>query len=613
MIRKLCAVVAVAVAATWASPVAVGVDKPATMLIIDASGSMANNDAGGKTRMEAAKDAGNRFVDEAGELGLVTYGSKVGSDPALKDKGCADIDVVSKPAKGNAAKMKAEIDKLQPSGYTPIGNSLRKAAEQFGEKPGTVILVSDGIDTCAPPPACEVAKELKAKGVDLVINTIGFNVDEAARSELQCIADVAGGKYADVRDAGSLSTALKEANTRTADRYSSSVPALQGASDAARATAVDFKGSDEILFRADIAHGDTYWKLPVAEGDRYVVGGVTLPSYKPSDLYADYISIRAGFTDATGTENLRFNDDQLFNDRLSRGFEGFGAFSESFDSSKHGDAMLLHFERNDTAPDKTVPVEIKLKRVPPVDNIPAAVTAAKAVPPALTGAAKEITTPGKWFDSAVQLDPKKPVKANIVAYEEQLYKIHLEEGQTLNGMLRVDDFDRHNLEDAGDALRMRIYTPDRLLVDNDHGVIFGPKKGDQEALKSPVPVSYSNGFPDTTLGKHWEDAAMWRPGDYYISIQYGTYAQEQHFEKGAKLKPVSYTFAADVVGQPQPGPQYSSQKPDTASSVSADSAPDSAAKSENSVLGKVLPFVLVGGVVVLLLLVLVVVFALRRK
>lgn len=103
------------------------------MLIIDASGSMANNDAGGKTRMEAAKDAGKKFVDEAGELGLVTYGSKVGSDPALKEKGCADIDVVSKPAKGNAAKMKAEIDKLQLSGYTPIGNSLRKAAEQFGE------------------------------------------------------------------------------------------------------------------------------------------------------------------------------------------------------------------------------------------------------------------------------------------------------------------------------------------------------------------------------------------------------------------------------------------------------------------------------------------------
>ncbi|MEJ5997437.1 vWA domain-containing protein [Corynebacterium sp. H130] len=195
--------------AALATPAANAEEKSATMLIIDASGSMANNDAGGKTRMEAARDAGKKFVDEAGELGLVTYGSKVGSGPALKEKGCADIDVVSKPAKGNAAKMKAEIDKLQPSGYTPIGNSLRKAAEQFGESRAPS---SSSLTASTPAPRRLPARSQRnlKKGVDLVINTIGFNVD--------------------VRDAGSLSTALKEANTRTADRYSSSVPALQGAS-----------------------------------------------------------------------------------------------------------------------------------------------------------------------------------------------------------------------------------------------------------------------------------------------------------------------------------------------------------------------------------------------
>ena len=49
------------------------------------------------------------------------------------------------------------------------------------------MLVSDGIDTCAPPPVCEVAKELHEQGIDLGINTIGFNVDEEAARSLPAL------------------------------------------------------------------------------------------------------------------------------------------------------------------------------------------------------------------------------------------------------------------------------------------------------------------------------------------------------------------------------------------------------------------------------------------
>ena len=49
------------------------------------------------------------------------------------------------------------------------------------------MLVSDGIDTCAPPPVCEVAADLADRGVDIIINTVGFNVDAAELGDAPAI------------------------------------------------------------------------------------------------------------------------------------------------------------------------------------------------------------------------------------------------------------------------------------------------------------------------------------------------------------------------------------------------------------------------------------------
>ncbi|MDU0478840.1 VWA domain-containing protein [Staphylococcus chromogenes] len=97
------------------TPIAAAESATPIMLVIDASGSMEAQDAGGKTRMAAAKEAGRAFVDEAGnnaELGLVTYGSKVGNDPSPKEQGCKDIDVVSSPKKGNGRSLRGKSTSL---------------------------------------------------------------------------------------------------------------------------------------------------------------------------------------------------------------------------------------------------------------------------------------------------------------------------------------------------------------------------------------------------------------------------------------------------------------------------------------------------------------------
>ena len=59
-----------------------------------------------------------------------------------------------------------------------------------------VVLVSDGKETCEGDP-CVTARALAAADTKLVVHTIGFGVDAAARRQLQCIAGMARGTYSD--------------------------------------------------------------------------------------------------------------------------------------------------------------------------------------------------------------------------------------------------------------------------------------------------------------------------------------------------------------------------------------------------------------------------------
>jgi hypothetical protein len=73
-----------------------------------------------------------------------------------------------------------------------------------------VILVSDGKETCEGDP-CAVAKALAAADAGLVVHTIGFAVDVAARYQLQCIARVARGTYFDAASLDRLTESLSAA------------------------------------------------------------------------------------------------------------------------------------------------------------------------------------------------------------------------------------------------------------------------------------------------------------------------------------------------------------------------------------------------------------------
>ena len=197
-----------------------------TLLVLDASGSMNARLPDGQTRIDAAKKAVADLVarmDPGTRLALRAYGHQ---SPTQK-KDCKDTALLVgfAPMASNRAEVIAEAQAMQARGYTPITHALTAAAqdiasEESGER--IVVLVSDGQETCASDP-CVAARALAAADARLVIHTIGFGVGAAARTQLQCIANVARGSYFDANSAASLASTLgKAAQTKAVEQKKTS-------------------------------------------------------------------------------------------------------------------------------------------------------------------------------------------------------------------------------------------------------------------------------------------------------------------------------------------------------------------------------------------------------
>lgn len=193
------------------TPTAAPLGSAPVLVILDASGSMNADDGTGRPKIEVAQAALTSLIGGLGEeaaVGLRVYGHR--TDNTDRDAGCADTELLVPVGTGNAVALQQAVDGLQAGGFTPIGASLRAALEDLpGEEGRTVVLVSDGIDTCAPPGACETAEEIIAEGVQLRVEAVGFRVDDAAAEELRCIARATGGTYRPADDADDLARELR--------------------------------------------------------------------------------------------------------------------------------------------------------------------------------------------------------------------------------------------------------------------------------------------------------------------------------------------------------------------------------------------------------------------
>lgn len=174
------------------------------IIVLDGSGSMwAQID--GKARITIARETLASVLatlpDDL-ELGLMTYGHR--------EKGnCDDIELLVEPAAGTAAAIIAAADAINPKGMTPISHSVRLAAEdlRFTEEKATVILITDGLETCEVDP-CALASELESEGIDFATHVLGFGLSDEEGQKVACLAENTGGKYLSAKDGAALAEAL---------------------------------------------------------------------------------------------------------------------------------------------------------------------------------------------------------------------------------------------------------------------------------------------------------------------------------------------------------------------------------------------------------------------
>lgn len=176
------------------------------IIVLDGSGSMWGQ-IDGTPKLTIARETLRTVLGTVPadlELGLMAYGHR--------QKGvCSDIELIVEPAAGTGPAIADAADKMRFLGMTPLSEAVKQAAEslRYTEEKATVILITDGIETCNADP-CALANELEQAGIDFTAHVVGFGLSDEEGRQVACLAENTGGKFIQAGDAETLGDALKE-------------------------------------------------------------------------------------------------------------------------------------------------------------------------------------------------------------------------------------------------------------------------------------------------------------------------------------------------------------------------------------------------------------------
>lgn len=520
-----------------ASPAAPEVPEPARInLVLDLSGSMNENDAGGQTRLAAAKQAVTRIIDTAPEqapLGLRVYGATYpGKDKKL---GCADTQQVlpvTPMDRAARADAKKQVAGFKAEGFTPIGVSLREAAKDLGTSgKRRIVLVSDGDDTCAPPPPCEVARELKAQGVDLAVDVVGFRTPSSARAQLKCIADVTDGSYADADDADSLTANLGTLFRKGWRTYHATGKPVEGSPKGCQDAPLVPPGQYLDRFTGG---RDLYYKVRKRPDQRLQVSATAVAEegYSRGSL----ISVAAGPAgDGEPRAWLReFDQSMGWANIISTGGRSKPGAGNEEPAPNDVGCILVENEVTRSG-DKPMPVELL------VGIADKATQGAGARTPApRTGVDAE---GGFSFNSATPIGPGTH-RQSIAVGEAPFWRVELKAGQKLTVKAGVDipqDFPGS----AATGWGVTVYNAQRESTqcneDNDLTELLAGRTGHIERVCGPWEIT------DGDEAKSRDSKGYDVPGTYYIQAQIA----EPHDEAKGVVVPISLTV--DVSGTARSG------------------------------------------------------------
>lgn len=171
------------------------------MIVFDASGSMAGNTVQGLfsdvTRIDEVRKALAQVlpgVSKFRKIGLITYG------PGPYEQCNVQLDF--EPMWNATQPIMNVVNGLNPAGKTPLVTAVKVAAAalESKSKPGVIVLLTDGEETCGGAP-CDLGAAIKASGRKLTVHVIGYQLRAfrwtGAQSflDVKCLAEETGGLY----------------------------------------------------------------------------------------------------------------------------------------------------------------------------------------------------------------------------------------------------------------------------------------------------------------------------------------------------------------------------------------------------------------------------------
>lgn len=522
------------------------------MIVLDASGSMAQKAAGG-TKMTAAKKAVRTVVGtlpEGVQIGLTVYGANTGSSDAEKAAGCKDVKVVHPVSTLDRAGIVRAAEAARPRGYTPIGTALRTAAGALPkEGPRSIVLVSDGEDTCAPPEPCQVANELAEQGVDLRVHTVGYQVDGKAKNQLTCIAQATGGTYTNVPDAADLGAALGRVTNSALRNYQAAGTPVSGTYTIDGAPVLTPGGYLDTLgfarkrhYSVEIPEGYTAYfaaTVPFERGGRHNIAGLNISLYG------------VGGADCNRTENTVTSGGKD-GEALTTLFTWNGSTAKtSQDACKKAGRYTLAVYFSSAADGGTVaedeadrvPVELQVGLEPPVADPGPAAAPRPTEYAAPIGPAQQVVGGGS-FGTAATLPGTgqyaEPVEFGEIVY----YRVRVAWGQ---GVAYRVEYGLNDLRGSAANIESALYSPARGRVAWQTTAYTGAAKAlpyDEPGFTT-LPVRYQN----RALNDR-EEQAQSVAGWYYIVVKLG------RASGGGEHLPVPVTLKVSLTGSQEPGPTY---------------------------------------------------------
>ncbi|MDV6012184.1 VWA domain-containing protein [Haloechinothrix sp. LS1_15] len=514
------------------------------MLVLDASESMTDPDPGGRSKMDAAKsvliDMLEQLPDEA-EVGLIVYGSEVDAaeGPELS---CEDIATAFPVGPLDREAMTSAVADIEARGWTPIGGSLRAAADGLpGEEPRSILLISDGAETCAPPEACDVAEDLEQAGTKLTMHTIGFDVTTDARRELECIAEAGNGEYVEAPDAEALDDELPRLTESALRSYEASGIPVTGTEAVDDAPAL-LPGQYVDSVNSDATR---YYGLRVPEG---MAAHVAATLIRPSDegaggTAASYLDAKLVDRDHDQCDSDRSIDSDMTWNAHNTASVSMRAGSGGSCSSEDGH-YYLRVERGSS--ERALgerDLEILVAFEPPTSEDHGPSPEGIDEPDDLPGEPERLPGGGS-FNVATELADSGTYVDELHYGEAIFYRVPLEWGQGLAYQVTLGDTAGPSLDTTAN-ITTELYNPvrDNSDVATRNSTAYTGNVLDLDVIA--IPTVYAG---NRSLRGAPGMAAL--AGDYYIVVQLNP--------SGGDVGPVDMTLALQIYGDPADPPAYTS-------------------------------------------------------